>query len=67
MALRTSVTSQSWLEDLQFVLIVFLSQDSEEKKNENVRDYLSQRYEAFLVLPTLESLRYSYNWIARTT
>jgi hypothetical protein len=53
------------LEDLQFVLIVFLSQDSEEKKNENVQDYLVHRYERPLVSSVMLSLRYAYNWIVK--
>lgn len=65
MALLENLTAQSWMDDMQFVLGTMLRQEPEEEKQAWVEDYLRNRYVPIWILPTKESLRFSYNFLAR--
>ncbi|MGF1483480.1 MAG: hypothetical protein ACFBZ8_03855 [Opitutales bacterium] len=63
--LRPRITSQSWLEDMQFVLILAVDPMDKAEKEKNLLGYLSERYQPYLVSSVKLSLLCSYDWIAK--
>lgn len=64
-ALRKTVTSDSWIEDVQYALRVFSRGDTPEVSEEHMHEYLFSRYEPQLALLEKLAVQASLNWLVR--
>ena len=63
MPLRESITTESWIEDVQFALGVFLRGEPQQLSARHMRDYLSNRYQPDVAILESLAVQASYNWL----
>ncbi len=65
MALRHSITSDSWIEDVQFALGVFSRGEPQQLSEGHMKDYLANRYVPAVAMAEFLAVQASYNWLVR--
>jgi hypothetical protein len=65
MALRHLITSESWIEDVQFALGVFSRGEPQTVSEGHIKDYLANRYVPAVALAEFLAVQASYNWLVR--
>jgi len=65
MVLRHSITSESWIEDVQFALGVFTRGEPQQASECHMMDYLANRYVPAVATVEFLAVQASYNWLVR--
>jgi hypothetical protein len=65
MVLRHAITTESWIEDVQFALGVFLRGEPQQVSEGHMMDYLANRYVPAVATAEFLAVQASYNWLVR--
>ena len=64
-SLRTQISTESWLEDIQFALGVFSRGEPSQASEDHMKDYLANRYVPAVAMAEFLAVQASYNWLVR--